>query len=261
MVLERLNALWFGDQLRYMEQLSIVSAMDAGHPVTVYSYTPDSLTGVPSGAKIGDARDVMSDERRTRLLQGRYRALGSDFFRYEVFAKGLGYWVDLDVLVLKPLAFEEEHVFGWEHATSINGAVLRLPQASKMLAELRNIPESNWCPPYFGPRRKAAYYFKRLTSAEVRLEDLPWGAVGPAMITYLARKYDTARLAQPKSVFYPLDYDQATKLFEHADVVEAMIEPNTLAVHMWNSKLRGLVDRPPPPGSYVDVACRKHGIL
>lgn len=234
--------------------------MAMGHHLTIYSYEPGAISGVPAGVEVRDANEVMSDPRRTRLFDTAFRALGSDFFRYEVFAKGLGYWVDLDLLFLKPLEFDEPYVFGWESSKSINGAVLKLPQGSPMLHELRGIPEKNWCPPFFGPRRRAIYYWNRLRRGDVMLENLPWGVAGPAMLTYLARKYSLTHFAQSKSVFYPLDYADAQLIFEDAEIVEALIRPETRALHMWNSRLRGLVDQPPPQGSYIDTACRSYGI-
>lgn len=259
-MLEPLNSLWFGEQLGYIERLSIASALSMGHRVTIYSYEPGLLAGVPAGAEVADARDVMADERRVKLFAGKFKALGSDFFRYEVFAKGLGYWVDLDVLFLRPLDFPDPYVFGWEKHGSINGAVLRLPAGSPMLDGLRNIPETNWRPPFFGPKRTAKFYWQRLTRGEVKLEDLPWGAAGPEMITYLAKKYDLQRFAQPQSVFYPIPYDRAQDVFAHADTVRRRLSPETRAIHLWHSRLKELAKRPPPPGSYIAEACREYGI-
>ena len=55
-MLERLNSLWVGDRLGYIEQLCLVSALAVGHRFTLYSYTPDVLRGVPNGIDLRDAR-------------------------------------------------------------------------------------------------------------------------------------------------------------------------------------------------------------
>ncbi|MGX7953612.1 hypothetical protein ACWPM1_13750 [Tsuneonella sp. HG249] len=258
--MDRLNTLWFEGRLGYMEQLSIASALAQGHQVRIFSYNPGTLAGVPDAVEMRDAREVMDDERRVRLFEGKYKALGSDFFRYELFAKGLGYWMDLDVILLRPLDYELDHVFGWEHDTSINGAILKLPADSPMLHELRNVPETNWLPPFFGPRRTLLYYWQRFRRGEVKLEDLPWGAAGPALITYLARKHGKQHLAQAREVFYPVPYGRAEDLFAEARIVEGMLTPATRAVHMWHSRLTAWHDRAPPPGSYMDRVCRTYGI-
>jgi hypothetical protein len=258
--LERLNALWFGDRLAYLEQLSILSALAHGHAYTLYSYKPESLQGVPAGVEVRDAAEVMSDPRRVRYFEGKFKALGSDFFRYELMAKSLGYWVDLDLIFVRPLDLPGDYVFGWEGPKSINGAVLKLPAGSPMLEELRNIPERNWCPPYFGPRSKLKYHWQRLRGP-VELEDLPWGSAGPGMIAYLAKKYGLLGITQPIDVFYPLPYTGARKLFGPAEAIERLIMPNTLAIHMWHSSLGDLVDRPPPTGSYIEKLCRRYDVL
>lgn len=259
-MMERLNTLWFEGRLGYMERLSLASARAQGHPVTIFSYQPQSLSSVPDGVEVRDAREVMDDPTRIRLFDGPFKALGSDFFRYELFAKDMGYWVDLDVVLLRPLDFGIDHVFGWEHERSINGAILRLPPDSAILHELRTVPEKNWCPPFFGPRRTVQYWWTRFRKGEVRLEDLPWGSAGPALITYLVRKHGMLGLAQPRDVFYPVRYENAEDLFLNAEAVEAEVTPRTRAIHLWHSRLAHWYDRAPPAGSYMDGLCRAHGI-
>ena len=40
-MLDRLNSLWIGERLGYVERLTMVSALSVGHPFTLYSYTPE----------------------------------------------------------------------------------------------------------------------------------------------------------------------------------------------------------------------------
>jgi hypothetical protein len=75
------------------------------------------------------------------------------------------------------------------------------------------------------------------------------------MITYLARKHGLAGRAQPIPVFYPVPYDRAEMLFGPAEEVERLVTPDSRAIHMWNSRLHKLAERPPPPGSYVGELC------
>src|ERR1700760_4207064 len=114
-MLERLNTLWFGNQLKYTEQLCIASARAVGHQFRIYSYDPEALKGVPSGVELRDARELLPEERLLRYSDTGAVALGSDLFRYAMLAKGLGYWVDLDLCFLRPLDFTDPYVFGWEY--------------------------------------------------------------------------------------------------------------------------------------------------
>jgi hypothetical protein len=260
-MLERLNSLWVGDEFGYIERLCIVSAMVKGHPFTIYSYSPERLRGVPPGVDIRDAREVMPDAFAGKYFEVRWAALLADFFRYALLAKGLGYWVDLDLYFLKPFDFEQEYVFGWEHSASINNAVLRVPSQSLMIRDLRELPKPNWRPPFFGPKRSFFFYWTRFIKGDIHPEDLPWGTFGPALITYLAKKYRVAKLAQEPSVFYPVRYQDADVLFSApAAVVESMLTPQTRAVHLWHSKFTEAAKTRPPQGSYLEHACRSYGI-
>jgi len=256
-MLERLNSLWVGDRLGYLEQLCLVSALSVGHPFTLYSYTPKALRGTPQGVELRDAREIMSEDRFVRYS---VTPIGSDFFRYALLARNLGYWVDMDLHFLKPFDFRETYVFGWERENSINNAVLNIPAQSDMLHDLCALPETNWCPPFFGPRRTLLYYWARLKKGNVKVQELPWGTTGPGFVTYLAKKYRFDQFAQEPSVFYPVPYDDAEALFGPADVIEGMIKPETRAIHMWRSRLGKLVDKPPSRESYLDIVCRRYGI-
>ena len=260
-MLKRLNTLWVGDHLGYLEQLCLVSATAVGHPVTLYTYTPDNLKGVPDGIEIRDAREVMPKQKLVTYADSGSFALGSNFFRYELLAKDLGYWIDADIYLLKPLNFKEQYVFGWEHENTINNAVLFLPSDSDMARDLFEIPLSNQRPPWFGPRRSLAYFWKRIMKGPPRVEEFPWGTFGPQMVDYLAKKHKVVNQAQKPSVFYPISWKNARSLYGPAHVIEELIAPETHTVHLYNSRLVGLNDRPPPRGSYIDVICRQHGIF
>lgn len=257
---ERLNSLWVGDRLGYLEQLCFVSALGQGHEVTVYSYTPESLQGVPDGVEIRDAREVMPEQRLVRYSDTGSFALGANFFRYCLLEKGLGYWIDADVYLIKPLNFSEKFVLGWEDQSKINNAILLLPSDSEIVHDLCNLPRNNVRPPWFGPKRSLQYFIARMRKGVVRVQDLPWGTYGPEMLTYLAKKHKIAERAQKPGVFYPVGWPDARRLYGPAEQIQAMIGPDTCAVHMYNGALFGLRDKKPPQGSYIELACRKYGI-
>lgn len=259
-MLKRVNTLWVGDRLGYLEQVCLVSARVVGHPVTLFSYAPDRLKGLPPGIELRDAREVMPEERVVKYAGTNSYALGANFFRYELLAQNRGYWMDADVYVTKPLDFEQPYVFGMEHENTINSAVLCIPSNSDLMRDLCEMPLSNQCPPWYGPKRSLAYYWRRLTQGQVRVEDMLWGTFGPLMVTYLAKKYKVIDQAQKPSVFYPISWKDARKFYEPASVVESMLTPETHAVHLYHSRLVGLSDKRPPTGSYIDQICRKHSI-
>ena len=258
-MLERLNSLWVGGELGHIERLTIVSALSVGHPFTIYSYAPQKLSGVPRGVEVRDAREVAPYEWLAHYLEGGHWALASDFFRYALLAMGLGYWVDLDLVFLRALDFEDEYVFGWENEKSINGAVLRLPRNSDMVRDLCSIPQLNWRPPFYGPRKTALFYWQRLTKGDIRPENHRWGIFGPSILTHLAEKYGVAKRAKPRSVFYPVMHFEVELLLGPPHLVESLLTTETRTVHLWRSVLHRKTTVP-PDGSYLDLALRHHEI-
>ena len=238
----------------------MISALSVGHPFRLYSYTPEKFCNAPSQVDVCDANEVVEYKTLARYFDTGLAALGSDFFRYALQAKGLGYWVDLDLYFVKQLDFQDEYVFGWEHETSINGAVLRLPRDCEMVRELCEIPHMNWRPPYYGLRKRACFYLRRMMEGDIRPESYRWGAVGPAYLTYLAKKHRVSERAQERSVFYPIRHRQAKLICGPPDLAERQLTPETRAIHLWHSVLSAEARVSPPPGSYLQAVCRRHGL-
>ena len=260
-MISRLNSLWIGEQLGYIEKLTLASALSVGHSFTLYSYAPEKLRGVPGEVEVRDANQVVPYQALAHYFEGGSAALGTDFFRYAMQAKGLGYWVDLDLYFIRPIDFDDEYVFGWEHKTSINGAVLRLPANSGMVRELCDIPQVNWRPPFYGPRKMAIFYWRRLIEGDIRPENYRWGTFGPMFLTYLARKYGVAQRAKERSVFYPVTHHHWKLLCAPPEFVKAKLTKETRTVHLWRSVLIRVMGPSPPPGSYLEALCYAHGLM
>lgn len=260
MELVHLHSLWVGPRLGYLERLCIASAQAAGHRFTLWSYEPDKLEGVPAGTDLRDAAQVMPRERLLRYRDSGSVALGANLWRIELLAQGLGCWVDMDFIFLKPLDFAEPYIFGWEYENWINNAVLFAPPESRMVADLKAIPQPNRRPPWWGPKRSLHFYWRRLREGRIELEDYPWGTFSAGLVTHVVKSNRLQEYAQPPEVFYPVRWKDARALYEPAAEVEAMIRPNTRAVHMWHSRLDGLRDAPPPAGTFMEKMCNQFGV-
>ena len=258
--LRPLNALWVGDELGYLEQLCLVSGLAAGHEFRLYSYEPHRLRGVPSGIDLRDAAEVMPRDRMVTYAGTESYVLGSNFWRYEMLGMGLGYWVDLDMLLLKPFDFTGDYVFGREQQGTINTAVLLAPPDSALVSDLRKVPVSGACPEWYGPRRKLQFHFDRLRGRPDGIEYLEWGTFGPLMLTYFVKKHGLSGFASPPEVFYPLDWRDIRALYGSAEEVEAELSEQTHGIHLYNSQLRELAKSPPPKGSYIAKICGTLGI-
>jgi Alpha 1,4-glycosyltransferase conserved region len=260
LVLPKLHSLWVGNKLNYLERLCIASAKATGHEFTLWSYDPTNLEGVPEGIELRDAAEVMPEEKLLRYRNSDAVALGANFWRIELLAKGLGCWVDMDMIFLKPFDFGSDYIFGREQGSSINNAVVFAPPESKLVADLQSLPRANKCPPWWGPKNRLKFYVRRFREDTIELEDFPWGTFGPGMLTYAIKQNNLSSEAQPQEVFYPVRYRDARDLYKPAEIVEAMVTEKTRAVHMWHSSLKGLSDKPPPPGSFIEKMCLRFGV-
>ena len=258
----RLNSLWVGNKIGWIEELCLRSAVAAGHPFTVYSYTPRELSGLPPGVDLADAREVMPENMLLRYSDSGAIQLGANIFRYQLLKKSLGYWVDMDFYFLKPLEFAEDYVFGFERSNSINNALMKIPAHSKMLKTILFNIRPNKRPPWYGPKRSLFYYAQRIKSGSIKIEDMPWGTFGPQLVTYAARKSGAYHAAKPRSVFYPVAYDQVGLFLEPADNAHQKIEhEDTIAIHLYRSALLWqLKGGTPPAGSYLAKACIKFAV-
>jgi hypothetical protein len=260
MALPHLNSLWVGPTLGYLERLCLASAKATGHEFTLWSYDPGNLANVPAGTDLRDAAEVMPRERLLRYRDSGSVALGANLWRIELLAKGLGCWVDMDFIFLRQFDFESEYIFGWEYENWINNAVLMAPAHSKMVTDLQEIPQPNRRPPWWGPRRTLEFYLKRLRGQQIELEDFPWGTFSAGLVTHVVKANGLSSRAQHPVVFYPVRWKDARDLYEPAEKVEARLSSETRAVHMWHSRLEGLRNAPPPPGSFVAKMCERYEV-
>ena len=84
----------------------------AGHPVRVWSYSPQKLEFLaPLGAELRSAEDVIPRTLYEQILAGSEIRYFSDIFRYAVLHEHGGLWMDSDVVLLRPFPFGGEHFF------------------------------------------------------------------------------------------------------------------------------------------------------
>ena len=111
------QSLWIGAALSTMERLSIRSFLAQGHPFHLYVYA--EVENVPAETTLLDARSILPESEifvyAKGIGKGSYAAF-SDLFRYKLLLERGGWWVDLDMVALRPFEFDRQHVFGYESA-------------------------------------------------------------------------------------------------------------------------------------------------
>lgn len=240
--------LWIGERLGPVERACLKSMVRHGR-VALYCYSKP--IGVPEGVELRDALSIIAlEDLRTHC--GSRSDLYSDWFRYLLLARGLGTWLDMDVYVVGAIDGERPYLFGRQQdPDSVNGAVLRAPPQSALLAALMGQFERREVPPWQPPRYYWPMRFRQMLSGRVELQRTRWGTTGPFALTALIARLGLESWVEPGERFYPISWKRADWILDSNVRLEDVITPDTAAVHLWNECIRDYKDRPPPAGSFL----------
>jgi hypothetical protein len=248
MIPERCNSLWVGSRLGAVERACLRSVMAQGHALTLWCY--EVPEGVPAGVELADAERIVPASEIVLHRRGS-PALFANHFRYELQRRAMGFWVDCDIYLVRPLEGMDRHVFGWAAPGHINTAILRLPPDSPLIAPLLRLFEEREVPPWLELRAKLAAWYRLRRTGRTGLSLMPWGSAGPLALTWLARREGLDGCALPANVFYPRHWDDARWILDPAIGLDAVVGSETRAVHLWNELIKGFKDGPAPRGSFL----------
>lgn len=254
---QQIVSLWVGGALGTIERLSLRSFVAHGHPVAVYSYA--EIGGVPSGVEQRDAAQVLPEAMamRLRYANGSY-ALFSNMFRMALQQRGLGLWVDADVVALRELDIDGPFVVGRESDRFLNGAILKLSPDSPVLLDWLEMAASGTVPPWLPFHRAPKAWVRQALGRTIHPSELPFGTFGPKSITALAARHGLTDKAQPEPVFYPLHPRQAERLYDPTLRLDDIVTTETRTIHLWNEKLGALKKTMPPQGSILAELLRRY---
>ena len=182
-----IQGLWVSGKLSPMEQTCIRSFLKHGHEFVLYTY--DAVEGIPDGTTVRDARDIVSQAELDRFLKkfnGQLSAGFSDLFRYYMLHKTRGWWVDMDVVCLRPFETPSEPQFastyehGWGECPT--GCVMTYGAGSEL---------SQWF----------------VTEAQRLFDETPDGvmglAIGPFLVQRAVKELELQRFVAPWWKFNP----------------------------------------------------------
>ena len=248
--MQQIVSLWVGPALGDIERMCLASFVAHGHPVALYGYDP--VGNLPPGVEWRDAAAVLPRERLDEIAGPRQAlSLFANYFRLLLLQRGLGLWVDADVVCHRPVQLVGAFVAGRESARYLNNAVLHLSPNSPVLLEMLALFDAGQVPDWVPLHRAPAAWLKRLAGRPVPAWALPRGTFGPKGLTALAEKHGLIEKALPPAYFYPLHPRQAEKLYEPGLRLDDIVTPETLTIHLWNEKLGELRKTPPPAGSIM----------
>jgi hypothetical protein len=207
------RSLWIGERLGPMQRLSIESFLRNGHPIELFAY--DHVAGVPAGTTICDAGEVLPRERvfsyQHGFGKGSYSAF-SNLFRYQLLLDRGGWWVDTDVVCLRPFDFAADYVFASEYNDDfvVNAAtcVLKAPARAPML---------DYCVQVCTDSNKS---------------EVKWGELGPSLLDAAIARFGLTAYLTPVHVFNPINW------FDTSDMLAPGFDAGRLkdshGIHLWN---------------------------
>jgi hypothetical protein len=210
-----------------MEQLCIASFIKNGHKFHLYAY--DEIKNAPLGAVLKDAGELVSKDRLFKYKDRDTYAGFSNLFRYKLLLERGNYWVDTDVICLKPFDGNSDYVF----ARSKGGRGTGEPSQPYWT-------ESCVIKAPLGSSAMEYCYDKcsRVNKAEVK-----FGEIGPYLLNSAIERYGLESCITHAETFCPVDYTNWTKLISgerKISVIEQarMILYRSKGVHFWHEMWR-----------------------
>ncbi len=252
----QLNTLWIGPKLSAIHLACLLSAVRAGHKVRLFCYSqPENL---PAEIETADAEDILPRTEIVRHRESGSPSLSSNRFRYLLFEKELGPWIDTDVFVLKPLTSRDGYMMAWQDDELIGSAVLQLPRG-KLTSFLCDFTAQSHPIPFWYPALHRRWLQVRSVAGfPVAAGDYRWGIYGPHLLTNSVRRHNVERHVQPPSVYYPVGWRDADSLYSRAGDIFGTLPDTTEAVHIWHHMGTNPADcsNAIQSGSFLDKAFR-----
>jgi mannosyltransferase OCH1-like enzyme len=174
------------------------------------------VANVPSGVIIENATEILPESEIFvyPIGEGRGSYAGfSDFFRYKLLLERGGWWVDADVVALKPFEFAAPYIIATERGVKVGP-----PKTATCVI---------YCPPESDLMR---FCLKRCQEIDKRT--LRWHVIGPPLLAEAVRKTGLESCQVNPEVFCPVNWFDVESLFGNGNVGDSH------AIHLWNEMWR-----------------------
>ncbi len=212
MKLPKIHSLWIGDTLSNVEKLCIQSFLDNGHEFHLYTY--GEVAGIPGGAIVKDGNEIIPADKIFYYKNGSPSGF-SNWFRYALLINHGGYWVDMDMVCLRPFDFPQDIVLSYEgeqkhEVNSVGTTVLKFPKSHPLLIALAD---------------SCANYKNR--------DGCDWGAVGgPVALTQFVKQFNMQADVLSSDVFFPIPNLCWSNLYENVTIG---FDESNFGVHLWHN--------------------------
>jgi hypothetical protein len=205
------RTLWHGEVSVY-EELSLLSFLQHGHEVELYSYQP---VAVPDGVKLCDANEILPEAQIFSYSQGPAKgsfAAFSNLFRLKLLYERGGIYSDADMLCLRPLHSLPDGTVGRDRDKWLNGAFMKFSPGHPVCEELYRMAEE--------------------LGSGIRL-----GQTAEMVTEVVTRNQDICNIL-PSSAFYPIPWHEAWKLVDPDELEYCTSRtPESYCVHYWNTAI------------------------
>jgi hypothetical protein len=210
------QSFWQG-KISPMELLCIQSFLNNGHPFHLYTYE-GHLDGIPKGVIIKDAAEILS---KIEFDKFKHIEQSADLFRAMLLLKHGGWWVDMDMICLRPFDFMQEYVIGGIDSRKdiFQIASIKAPKGSPAF--------QYWCDVIMG-------------MTDTQRQKVTFDGIGPMTMPHIVSKFRLEKFVTSQQVFDPVCYKGGW------NQIEKIIDPivtwdlgSSFGVHLfhaaWNS--------------------------
>ena len=189
-----INGLWIspdGKPLSNLERLSIYSFCAHGHDFRLWTYgdfpnVPQDTA--PGKVEVRDGNEIIPGDRIFRR-KGRLSHF-SDWFRMELISRFGGWYTDVDVVCLRPFAFDEDIVLISDGKDVISPGFMKFPKEHFAMSALADAcANPNRIVPWDDRRRLRRKRIRRLAFWQNPHEQETWGEAGGPPGFTLAMKH------------------------------------------------------------------------
>ncbi len=187
-----------------------------------------------------DANQIIPEKDIFIAHGGSYGAF-SDWFRWSLLCEKGNFWVDMDVICLRPFVFNEDLVYGFENKAAVCNAILKFPPQHELSQLLMSVCSA---PNKLLPYDSAIYKIKKIGRkiiANIKMRDertfcTSWGeAGGPAGFTSALKHFNLLDKAKPAAYFYPVRWQDWLSIFDETPAKNTeLLLRNAYAIHLWN---------------------------
>ena len=197
------------------------SMQRAGHPVRVWSYSPQKLAFLaPHGVELRAADEVIPRALYEQILAGSEIRYFSDIFRYAALYEHGGLWMDTDVVLLRPFPFCGEHFFNLQWRGGHAGHFI-----------CGNVM-------YAKPRSRHIETLYRMAMERFLASPREFGDVGPKLLSDYIASDVGAELRDwvfSPVLFNSIDWTE-TELFKRlpSQLSDYLDDDRVFGIHLWN---------------------------